>query len=134
MEISNIVTYVQNGALYGALAAFLVVSYLLYALFNWSFVKPLKSIGICSIIVGILLLVVRFGNKIVLSLIDFNIPSSVVGAILKPFLVMGIILVLVGILLIVLKHTICKKLEEKNEKNIVKKIVKKTTKKTSKKK
>ena len=104
--MSNLLSMVQGGFLWGIFASLLIVSYLLYALFSWSFIKPCKYIGICSIIVGALLLIIRFASSFVVAALvsDIKIPGSLLGAIFKPFLIMGIIYILVGIGLIVLQH------------------------------
>ena len=45
---------------------FILVSYLLLALLTWSFIKPLKYLGIPFIVVGILTLIARFVLPIIL--------------------------------------------------------------------
>lgn len=116
MEINELLSFAQNGYLLGILATLLILSYLLYALFSWSFVKPCKYIGICSIIVGILLLIIKFGNSFVIDAVlsDITIPSSLLGTVFKPFLIMGIIYILLGIALLVVQNFYYKKKSKKN--------------------
>ena len=111
MEISDILKYANFGTLFGILVAVLVISYLLFALFTWNFIKPCKYIGVSSIVVGCLLLVIRFANSFVLDLVvpDISIPNSVLSTVFKPLLIMGIIYIFVGIALIVLQHLYFKK-------------------------
>lgn len=127
---SNVLAILSSRAIFGALIVILVVSYLLYALFTWSFVKPCKFIGVSSIIAGCLLLIVRFGNSFVIDSIlsDVKVPGSLLAVIFKPILIMGIIYIVVGIGLIVVqniyfknKKTVKAKEEPKKTNNSTKK-------------
>lgn len=106
MEINRVLSFVQNGALIWVFAVFLVISYLLFALSNWSFVKPCKYIGICSIIVGVIFLMIKFSNFVVIDLVisNISIPSSLIASFFKPILIMGIVYIFIGIGLIILHN------------------------------
>ena len=120
MDFNEIMALISGGAIYIAFASIVVVSYLLLALFNWSFVKPAKYIGVSLIIVGILLLIVRFGGVYALDLVGEDllpiaVPDALVGVILKPLLIIGIAYIPVGALLIFADHLYYKKKNNKKQ-------------------
>lgn len=87
-----------------------VFSYLIISLLTWSFIKPLKYLGISNIVVGIIVVMIRFllnfiGNFVpdYIKLIEVILPS-----ILKPLLMTGIICVIVGIILLIINYLINK--------------------------
>lgn len=83
---------------------FMIVSYLLIALFTWSIRKPLKYLSIPLIIVGILLLAIRFTGSMIISFLplEINIPNTIISVILNPFLKSGIYCLLIAILFIII--------------------------------
>lgn len=83
---------------------FMIVSYLLIALFTWSIRKPLKYLSIPLIIVGILLLAIRFAGSMIISFLplEINIPNTIISVILNPFLKSGIYCLLIAILFIII--------------------------------
>lgn len=83
---------------------FIIVSYLLIALFTWSIRKPLKYLSIPLIIVGILLLTIRFAGSMIISFLplEINIPNTIISVILNPFLKSGIYCLLIAILFIII--------------------------------
>ncbi len=100
--------------------AFLILSYLIEALFTWSFIKPLKYLGIPIIIVGIVSLIL----KVILMLgVDTLFKDKL--AFIKPFfdnsenlfIKYGIICIAVGIVMIIIYVIINKILKSKASDN-----------------
>lgn len=83
---------------------FMIVSYLLIALFTWSIRKPLKYLSIPLTIVSILLLAIRFTGSMIISFLplEINIPNTIISVILNPFLKSGIYCLLIAILFIII--------------------------------
>lgn len=104
--ISNLLSSIAGGALWIIFSMVIIISYLILALFNWSFIKPIKYIGISIIVVGSLLILVRALNSVLLGLVStiFNLPASIMSILLRPVLIMGIVYIIIGILLIILNN------------------------------
>lgn len=105
MELTNIFEIVNFNNILLALLAFFVFSYLLLALFNLSFMKPFKYMGICLIVVGCYLLIIRFTLPIVVpALSTFKVPNTFVNVFLKPCLIYGFGSIIIGILFIIIQN------------------------------
>lgn len=116
LEINNILSFISDGLLCGILVTITVISYLILSLLNWDFIKPLKYIGISLIIVGLILIIIRFSNSFIIESIlsEISIPASILGTVFKPLLIMGIFYMFIGIILIVLQNIYYKNKKEKN--------------------
>lgn len=109
LEVINTFSSVSGLLLYGVLFGFIIISYLILALLTWSFIKPLKYLGIPMIIVGIILLIIRSFSSTILKVIAFLIiiPKSIISIIFMPILIMGLIYIALGICFIYIdkKHS-----------------------------
>lgn len=104
MEISNFIPLFIGVKVYIILIAFVVFSYLFLAVLNWSFIKPLKYMGVSIIIVGIVLFLLSFIFPTIIDLIidSLKIPIDVVLYILKPITYIGIAYFVIGIIMLVI--------------------------------
>lgn len=103
-EFRELVSLLSNGMIWVYIGIFFLVTYLLISLLTCSFIKPLKYLGIPTIIVGVLLIIFRFTSTGIINMIvdeELNIIKIILPNLLKPMLINGIICLLVGILMIV---------------------------------
>lgn len=116
-ELTNIINLLnENLTVY--LIIFIVLSYLLISLLTWSFIKSLKYLGISNIIVGIVVIVIRFLLNFITNILPdyINIAEVVLPTIVKPLLLSGISLIIVGIIMLIINYLIIKyKLKNKKE-------------------
>ena len=99
--ITNFLEIISKPGLIIFFIAFVIFSYLLIALLTWSLTKPLKYLSIPFIIIGIIILIIRFCLPFIITIMPentVNVPSSLVNVMLNPFLKSGIICLLAGIL------------------------------------
>lgn len=113
--VKNILTLLDKQAFWLYVIGIFVVFYLLVSLLTWSFIKPLKYLGIPTIIVGILFIIIRFVPNALLTLVDENINfiKGLLPSILKPVLINGLVCLIVGVLMIVGYTLINKNKKEK---------------------
>ena len=115
-ELINIINLL-NANLILYLVIFIILSYILISFFTWSFIKPLKYLGISNIVVGVIVIIIRF----LLNIIDVFVPDYikiveiVLPTIVKPLIVSGIVAIISGILMLVVNYLI-NKYKEKNNK------------------
>lgn len=117
-EIKEIISFLSNGMIWVYIGVFFLISYLLISLLTWSFIKPLKYLGIPTILVGVLLIIVRFTSNIIITLInsdELNMIKVILPNLLKPMLINGIICVLIGIGMVVGYSLINKRIENKDD-------------------
>ena len=109
-ELINIINLLnKNLILY--LIIFIILFYLVISLFTWSFIKPLKYLGISNIIVGILIIIIRFllNSIINIALPDYiKIFDIILPTIVKPLLISGIICIIIGIIMLIINYLINK--------------------------
>lgn len=80
-----------------------IVFYLFVSLLTWSFLKPLKYLGIPTMMAGSLFISIRFVPSIIISLIpNMSIMKYILPSMLKPILIMGISLLIIGILMFII--------------------------------
>lgn len=114
-EIIKLIEFLDSGLLWIYFILMITIFYGICALLTWSFLKPLKLLGIPSIIAGIILVILRFGlEKIsVNSFIDNLLPS-----LLQPLLVIGLTCITIGIMMLVAKKLLDKKnVKKDNDQN-----------------
>lgn len=109
-ELIKILEFLGNSPLWLYFILMVLFFYGVIALFTWSFVKPLKLLGVPSIIGGIIIIGARFllGLISVNSLIDSLIPS-----LLQPLLTIGIVCVVMGFAMLIGNHFLKKVLSKK---------------------
>lgn len=97
---------------------FIIFTYLLLSLLNWSFVKPLKFMGISSIIVGAIVSSLRLFSGLLTGLIKdiIPLPEIILIGVLKPVLIIGITEIVLGILLLALGIKFDKKIIKQQKK------------------
>ena len=90
--------------------------YLIVGLLTWSFIKPLKYLGIPTIIAGIFTIILRFILPVIARIMfsDVMIISKVLPALLGPLLETGVVVFVIGIIMLVTNYFITRKLENKN--------------------
>lgn len=97
-ELLEIVKILNSELLWIYFIIINIVYYGLIALLTWDIKKPLMYVGIPAIIVGSLLIIIRFS-------INFFLPNNslliLISSALKPLLIIGIVCILVGIIMIV---------------------------------
>ena len=99
--ITNFLEIIAKPQLIIFFIAFIIFSYLLIALLTWSLTKPLKYLSIPFIIIGIIILILRFSVPVIITAIpqnELNMPNTIINTLLSPFLKSGIICLLAGIL------------------------------------
>lgn len=114
--ITNFLEIIAKPQLLIFFIAFIIFSYLLIALLTWSLTKPLKYLSIPFIIIGIIILILRFCLPLIITIIPentVNVPNSLVNVILNPFLKSGIICLLIGIIFMIVYILIGKFTKEK---------------------
>lgn len=113
-EIQNLLKFLDNGMVWVYIGIFFIVMYLLISLLTWSFIKPLKYLGIPTMISGMLLIVIRLLARTIINLFDLkiNFINNLLPVILKPLLIYGIICTIIGILMIITYKIINKKKKE----------------------
>ena len=107
MELTNIINLLnENLILY--LIIFIVSFYLLISLCTWSFIKPLKYLGISNMVVGIVVIIIRFSLNLLIGFIPdyIKIFEIILPSIVKPLLYSGIICILVGIFMLIINYLI----------------------------
>lgn len=117
-EIQAVLKYLDNGMVWVYIGIFFVLMYLLISLLTWSFIKPLKYLGVPTILVGILLIVIKLLSRVIAN--GFGLESGIINLlplILKPLLIYGIVCTCIGILMIVLYRIINKKQKNKEVEN-----------------
>ena len=121
-EMQTLLKYIDNGMIWLYIAIFFILMYLLISLLTWSFIKPLKYLGIPTVLVGILLIIVRLSSSIILNFtnIETGLITALLPLVLKPLVIYGIVCTLFGILMIVAYIIITKNLKNKKETNQVK--------------
>ena len=109
MELTNIINLLnENLILY--LIIFIVSFYLLISLLTWSFIKPLKYLGISNIVVGIVIIIIRLLLNSITNLIPeyIKIFEIILPTIVKPLLISGIICIIIGIIMLIINYLINK--------------------------
>ena len=109
MELTNIINLLnQNLILY--LIIFIILFYLLISLCTWSFIKPLKYLGISNIVVGIVIIIIRFLLNSIISLLPdyIKIFEIILPSIVKPLLLSGILCSCIGIFMLIINYLINK--------------------------
>lgn len=91
----------------------LLAIYFLVALFTWSFLKPVKYLGIPTIACGIVSVLVPFAADFALEAMlgDAYLVSLVTSTVTSYYLKAGIVLLIVGTLMLVLYYLVNKKLK-----------------------
>lgn len=105
-EILELVGLLNSDLLWIGIIAIVVVFYTILSLLTWSFKRPLMFLGVPTIIVGVLLVILRF--SISLFPIDGNI-LKIVSAAINPLLTIGVICTLIGIAMTVVYKLLNKK-------------------------
>lgn len=90
---------------------FSIIMYLLISLLTWSFIKPLKYLGIPTLLVGLLLVVIRLASSFILDFvnIDIAVVNNILPIIIKPLLTNGIMCSSIAILMLLLYSLLNKK-------------------------
>lgn len=107
MEVPREILYLKSildkCPIWVGIVLFLVIMYLLVAFFTWSFKKPLKYLGIPTIIVGFLFIIMRFATTFFTRFIpdSFGFFKNLIPTLFKPMLIDGIICFVIGILMVV---------------------------------
>lgn len=107
--MNDIITIIKSPYLWLILLLFVVIMYLFLSLFNHSFKKPLKVLGITIIISGILFIIIRFFTPALVNLLFeeyANMVNILIPRILKTITIIGIVYILIGVLSIFLYHKI----------------------------
>lgn len=101
--------------------AFLIVFYLLISLLTWSMIKPLKYMGIPTLIVGIICIPIYLAPNVIINFLPLdeyvNIIEKVLPLFMKPLLIYGIACFIVGLLMIIVYKIINKKRKSNIETN-----------------
>lgn len=103
-ELTTVLSTFNNGMIWVYIGLFLICMYLLISLLTWSFIKPLKYLGIPTCFVGVFFLIIRLSSSLVLNIFEekANIIKILLPSMLKPILFNGIIALLIGVLMIIL--------------------------------
>lgn len=100
-ELVNLINILNsNFIIY--LVLFIIIFYLLISLLTWDIIKPLKYLGISNIVVGVIIIIIRFIlNEVVTLVPDYiKFVETILPTILKPILISGILCILFGIIMI----------------------------------
>ena len=107
---------------------FILLSYIILGLLTWSFVRPLKYLGITSIITGFITLTLKGGVYLTVNYFakdDLELFKPFLDECGNLFAILGIIFIVCGIILVVIhkivEHFSQKKLENKKEMDTPKK-------------
>ena len=114
-----IINFLTSGAILTAFICVIAVSYLIIGLLTWSFIKPLKYLGVCSTIVGLVGFVLKLLLSYIVDILDIEgigIVKSIILASGNVFLKYAVIFLVVGILLEVLYYVINKTLKSNKKK------------------
>jgi len=116
-ELLQLIGFLNSELLWLYIIIVIASFYAIASLLTWSIKKPLMFLGIPTIIVGILLLTIRFLAK-------FFLPNenilTILNSITKPLLVNSIICIVIGIVMIVVYQILKKeKKKEKPEKELI---------------
>ena len=116
-EIQELLKFLNTNLVWLYIGLFLIFTYLLISLLTWSLLKPLKYLGIPTIVTGVLFLIVRLLSSVIVGLfsIEFPVIKVVLPSILKPVLISGLLCMIIGIVMIVLYVVINNHLKNKNQ-------------------
>ena len=102
-QLIPFINIINNSHFYVYVIILFILFYLLISLMTWSFLKPLKYLGIPTIIAGSLFISIRFISSFIINLIpNMSIMKYILPGMLKPILIMGICLLIFGILMFVI--------------------------------
>ena len=109
IELTNVINLFKDNFII-VLLIFLVVFYLLISLLTWDFKKPLFYLGISNVVVGIVVIIIRFLLNGVTNFIPSYITfvDDILPTVLKPLLISGIVCLGIGILMIIIYYVILK--------------------------
>lgn len=115
-EITKLLLLVSDNKIWISVFLFVLVSYIIVGLLTWSFIKPLKYLGIPTICVGSLFLFIRLFAGIASEILGERISAIgiILPAVLKPVLLNGIICLTLGIAMIITYVIITKTMKKKN--------------------
>lgn len=114
-NVLNIINIVNSINLYYVFIPLLVIFYFLFALFTWSFLKPLKYIGSANITTGLMFMSIKLISPIVNSLKINNVIKEILPTVINPLFISGIICFLSGILLMIIYYVINKIIKKKED-------------------
>lgn len=120
-EFKEVVSLFANGMIWIYVGIFFVLTYLFISLLTWSFIKPLKYVGIPTLIVGLLFISIRASSNVLVNIFveGDNLINTLMPSLLKPILINGLICFLVGLGMIVGYIFINKKTKNKEvEENV----------------
>ena len=113
-EIMKLLEIINGKMILVYVAIFIVAMYLIISFFTWSFIKPLKYLGIPTLISGIVFTIIRFIPNAFINLIEaeYSFIKIILPSMLKPILINGILCILTGVVMIVLYSLINKSKKE----------------------
>lgn len=116
-ELKQIVSILSGGMIWIYIGIFFLLTYLFISLLTWSFLKPLKYVGIPTALVGLLFLIIRMSLSSVLGFFveGESIIKVILPSMLRPILINGLICLGLGVLMVVIYIIINNKRRNKNE-------------------
>lgn len=110
-EVIKMILKIDDVMIWVYMGLFILLMYLVIGLLTWSIIKPLKYLGIPTLITGILFIIIRFIPNIVISILDVKISviKAVLPSVLKPIFIYGISSLLIGLVMIILYNLFTKK-------------------------
>lgn len=117
-SLQTIFNFLSSNYMYYILSGFIVISYLLLALLNWSFVNCLNFISIPTMVIGILFCLLRLTFSLILnaiSKIDIDTINNIISSMLNPLLIIGVISIIFGIVLLIIKINLSDKVNKNDE-------------------
>lgn len=114
-EMMNLLSFLSGRMILLYIALFVIVMYLIISLLTWSFLKPLKYLGIPTLCVGILFIFARFFSTIMIDLLNIkiNIIKTLLPSMLSPVLINGILCTVLGLIMIIVYAVINKRIKSK---------------------
>lgn len=110
-EILKLIGFLDSEFLWLYFIIIIVAFYAVIGLLTWSIKKPLMFLGIPSIIVGALLIILRFSISMFLSNESL---LMIFDSMVKPLFTIGLICVLVGIVMIAL-YIVLREIQKKKQ-------------------
>lgn len=115
-QVLHILSNFDNETLIISFIVIFIVFYAFISLFTWNLLKPLKYLGISTLVVGILSLTIRFTSSfIITSLVNEfgNFVEKIFPLILSPLQSIGIIFSILGLLMIIICALVSNKIGNK---------------------
>lgn len=115
-NILNMINIINSINLYYVFIPLLIIFYFLFALFTWSFLKPLKYIGSVNITTGLMFMSIKLLSTIINSFNINNIIKDILPTIINPLFTSGLISLISGIIMMLIYYIVNKIIKNKKEK------------------